>query len=178
MSDLLPPNATDQERALSSAINRPVPVVVREMWNPDTCPASLLPWLAWSLSVDAWDFQWTDAQKRGAIKASVAVHKRKGTIGALLTALDSLGYDMSVTEWYRKTPMGAPYTFRIDLKVDQVGIPTSAAYERIVEVAQTVKNLRSHLEGVDIRALTRATEYVAARCFMGEVVNISAEPNA
>lgn len=178
MSDLLPANATEQEIAISEAIDRPVPVVVREMWNPDTCPANLLPWLAWAFSVDAWDSNWTETQKRGAIKASVAVHERKGTIGALRTALDGLGYDIDVTEWFEKVPMGAPYTFRIDLTVDQVGIPTSAAYDKVVEVAESVKNLRSHLEGVDIRGLTRANEFIAATMFMGETVNIQAEPNA
>lgn len=30
------------------------PVSIRELWNPDTCPANLLPWLAWSFSVDRW----------------------------------------------------------------------------------------------------------------------------
>lgn len=178
MSDLLPANATEQEIAISEAIDRPVPLVVREMWNPDTCPANLLPWLAWAFSVDAWDSNWTETQKRGAIKASVAVHERKGTIGALRTALDGLGYDIDVTEWFEKVPMGSPYTFRIDLTVDQVGIPTSDAYDKIIEVAESVKNLRSHLEGVDIRGLTRANEFIAATCFMGETVNIQAEPNA
>lgn len=178
MSDLLPLNATPQERAISLAVGRDVPTPIRGVWNPDTCPADLLPWLAWSFNLDTWDTNWTDEQKRGAIKSAVSVHKRKGTIGALRAALDALGYDIDVIEWFEKTPAGDPYTFRIDLTVDQVGIPSSAAYDKLVEVANATKNLRSHLEGVDIRGLTRATEYIAAACLMGETVNISAEPNA
>ena len=178
MSDLLPLNATDQERAISEAIGREAPVVVREMWNPETCPTALLPWLAWAFNVDTWDASWTEAQKRGVIKNSVAVHKKKGTIGALRTALDGLGYDMDVNEWFKKAPIGDPYTFSIDLFVEQVGIPTSAAYDKIVEVANSVKNLRSYLDGVKIHALSNGGIYYAARCFMGEVVNISAEANA
>lgn len=178
MSDLLPLNATDQERALSEAIGRDVPVVVRETWNPDTCPAALLPWLAWAFNVDTWDATWTEAQKRGVIKNSVAVHKQKGTIGALRTALDGLGYDINVTEWFQKTPAGDPYTFSIGLDVEQTGIPSGAAFDKIVEVAKSVKNLRSYLDGVEIRGKSNGGQYYAAKCFMGEVVNLSAEANA
>lgn len=178
MSDLLPLNASEQERAISKAIDREVPVVVREMWNPETCPAALLPWLAWAFSLDTWDANWTEAQKRGVIKNSVAVHKKKGTIGALRTAIDGLGYDLTVTEWFQKTPAGDPYTFRIGINVEQVGIASNGALDKIVDVANSVKNLRSYLEGVDISALTNGGIYYAARCFMGEVVNISAEANA
>lgn len=178
MSDLLPLNATDQERAISEATGRDVPVVVRETWNPDTCPLALLPWLAWAFNVDTWDASWTEAQKRGVIKNSVAVHKKKGTIGALRAAMDGLGYDVTVTEWFQKTPAGDPYTFRVGLNVEQVGIQSNAALGKIVDVANSVKNLRSYLEGVDIRALTNGGMYYAARCFTGEIVNISAEANA
>lgn len=175
MSDLFPPNATAQERAISEAIDRTVPVVVREMWNPDTCPAGLLPWLAWAYSIDAWSVSWTEEQKRGAIKASVEVHKHKGTIGALMVALGGLGYDIEVKEWFETSPPGEPYTFSLDLIVDQVGIPSDSAYNKIVEVAESVKNLRSHLNA-HIRGLTHGTEYIAAACLVGEKITISAEP--
>ena len=50
MTGILPPNATALERALADAGARlsDVPVVVRELWNPDACPAAHLPWLAWA----------------------------------------------------------------------------------------------------------------------------------
>lgn len=178
MCELLPPNATEQECALAETVSRigDVPVVVREMWNPDTCPANLLPWMAWAFSVDDWNDGWTEAQKRGAIKTSVNVHAHKGTIGAVKTALGSLGYDLTLTEWFQKTPVGDPYTFTATVSVDQTGIPSNAVYESIVSVANSTKNLRSHLTGVNVQGITRATEYYAARVFMGEVINIQAEP--
>ena len=54
MSDqpsLLPPNASALERKLEQATLRlgTLPVPLRELWNPDTCPAHLLPWLAWTV---------------------------------------------------------------------------------------------------------------------------------
>ena len=51
---LLPHNASPQERAIEAATARlaDVPVPLRDLWNPETCPAELLPWLAWAFGVD------------------------------------------------------------------------------------------------------------------------------
>jgi P2-related tail formation protein len=50
---LLPPNVSGLERALEQASARvgDIPVPIDPLWNPATCPARLLPWLAWALSV-------------------------------------------------------------------------------------------------------------------------------
>ena len=50
MNSLLPRNATGAERAIEGATARvgAVPTPFRDLWNPDTCPAALLPWLAWA----------------------------------------------------------------------------------------------------------------------------------
>jgi phage tail P2-like protein len=178
MSDLLPPNATPLERAISRVGSRveDVPVPIATLWNPDACPAALLPWLAWAESVDDWFTTWTEAQKRGAIKASFGVHARKGTAGALRLAIQGIGLDVVVTEWFQKTPMGAPYTFSCAFVVDQQGIASAEAFDRVVAVSNSTKNLRSHMTGVDIQAVTRATEYVGAVVYLGERVSIAAEP--
>lgn len=178
MPNLLPPNATPEERALSDATARAadVPVIVREMWNPDTCPAEFLPWLAWAFSVDTWSDDWTDAQKRGAIKASVAVHEIKGTIGSLRAALDGLGYQIDLEEWFNQSPIGDPYTFKLNLIIDQVGIPNMSAFNKIIEVANDSKNLRSRLEGLDVHAHTSAGLWYGVSCLSGDIVSIQAEP--
>ena len=94
MADLLPHNATPQERALSEATARigDVPVRLRDVWNPETCPLDLLPWLAWALSVDDWDAAWSEDQKRGTIAAAIKVQQLKGTVGAVKGALSAAGY--------------------------------------------------------------------------------------
>lgn len=147
MSDLLPANATEQEREISLAIKRhaDLPVPVRDVWDPDACQPNLLPWLAWAFSLDTWDNKWTDAQKRGVIKASIDVHKRKGTIGALRSALSGLGYDVTVIEWFEKTPTGTPYTFSVDVEVKDQGIDESFL-TMMLGIIDGTKNLRSHLE--------------------------------
>lgn len=145
--DLLPPNAAPQERALSLAIARAagLPAPLRALWRPDTCPASLLPWLAWSLAVEPWDSAWTEMQKRAAIAASVEVHRRKGTIGAIKTAIRALGHNAVVEE-------GAPgsFTFSISLVAGADGI-SSAVMAEARTIALRTKNARSHLSATVTR---------------------------
>jgi phage tail P2-like protein len=95
MSNLLPPNANSHEHALDDATARigSVPVEINKLWNAETIPAALLPWLAWALSVDEWDETWSEAQKRAMVAASFEVHSRKGTPFSIKSALQALGYD-------------------------------------------------------------------------------------
>lgn len=145
MSHLLPPNATNQERALSLATGRAVPVPIRTLWSPQACPEGILPWLAWALSVDDWDAAWTIERKRAAVAESVEIHRHKGTIGALRRALEQLGYEVEIDE---KT--GVAYTFRLLFKVGEGsagGALLEDAVTRATEIALRQKNARSELVG-------------------------------
>lgn len=168
MSDLLPANAAPQERALSEAVERAgtVTVPVQQVWSPQNCPPAILPWLAWAFSVDEWDTNWTDTQKRDVIAKSIKVHKTKGTIGAVKTALLALGYDVQVQEWFNQVPEGAPYTFKLLVDSTNVGVDMGG-YERIVDVVFGAKNLRSHLDEIVPSASTQAGPFMAAASGVG-----------
>ena len=64
---LLPGNSTQLERdaAVALAQIQRVPIPIRLLWNPDLCPLAVLPYLAWSFSVDRWDSTWSESTKRG-----------------------------------------------------------------------------------------------------------------
>lgn len=140
--DLLPLNATPQERALSLATGRVVGMDIpnRELWNPHTCPVALLPWLAWALNVDDWDSNWTETQKRQILAASFIVHKLKGTVGAVKRVANSFGTTVLIEEWWQSTPQGDPHTFTATFS-----IPTSAVeqQESIVAAITASKPARS-----------------------------------
>ncbi|WP_295466600.1 phage tail protein I [uncultured Pseudomonas sp.] len=89
---LLPPNRTRLETALATAGAdlAALPVPLRDLWNPWQCPAGLLPWLAWAVSVDDWDANWGEDRKRQVIADSVRIHRHKGTRGAVSRALANL----------------------------------------------------------------------------------------
>lgn len=175
MSDreLLPPNATPQEIALAGAVARisDIPIPIRELYRPDTCPEALLPWLAWTFSLDEWSADWTVAQKRASIANSVFVHRHKGTIGAVRGALAALGVGVRVQEWFNQTPPGAPYTYRLLLDVDQDGID-GAGIDGVQNIVNSTKNLRSHLDKLSITVTTRSTVNIAGVSGMGNEITV------
>lgn len=99
MSDLLPPNSSQLERGLAAAQQHlgALPVHIRHIRNPLTCPTALLPFLAWELSVDEWNPDWSEEVKRRVIAESLAVHRRKGTRGAVRRALEAIFGEGKVT---------------------------------------------------------------------------------
>lgn len=120
MTRLLPPNATPFEIAVDAAIARlgDVDVPIDQLRDPMTCPLQLLPWLAWGLSVDHWNPDWTEARKRSVIAASINVHQHKGTRGSVEDALKSLGAPAIITEWWETSPAGVPGTFALKVRVN------------------------------------------------------------
>ena len=151
-ASLMPPNTLPSEANLEASMARVsyIPVPNALIWNPDTCPLSLLPWLAWALSVDTWNPDWSEAVKRNVIKSSFAVHKVKGTIGALEAAIAALGFKTEVLEWYLKTPQGAPYTFSVTALVEEnLGsgvILDDAGQSALIAAIDAAKNVRSHFD--------------------------------
>lgn len=145
MDNLLPPNASLLERNLATVNARlgELPAPMRDLMNPHACPAPLLPWLAWALSVDSWDDAWSEAQKRAVIAASYQVHRKKGTLGAVQAALDALAVSAEVVEWWQETPRGVPGTFRVDVDTEGVGMADSFA-QSIERQVVTVKPVRAH----------------------------------
>ncbi|KSG23121.1 phage tail protein I [Pseudomonas aeruginosa] len=143
---LLPPNASTLEREVEQVTARlgSLPVPLRELWNPDTCPEHLLPWLAWSLSLDNWQPYWPLAVKRARIKAAVEIQRRKGTAKSVRDVVGSFGSALALREWWQKTPMGAPHTFEVVLTLG-AGVPNTAAYQQdIIKEIERTKPVRSH----------------------------------
>lgn len=119
--------------------------------------------------MDEWDASWTDAQKRETIRRSVAVHRYKGTIGAVRDALESIASNVRVQEWFKREPAGDPYTFRLLLEADQVGIE-QAGYTALLNILERTKNLRSHLEQIELTVKTEAGQCVAACTNIGSEI--------
>lgn len=175
MSDitLLPPNSTQHERALEGSTARisDIPVPIRDVMNPYTCPAALLPWLAWSRSVDEWQGSWTEEEKRKVIAASFYVHKKKGTPIAVQRALEPLGYAVKIVEWWEETPKGAPYSFRLEVGVSNKGL-IDAIYEQIDALVPNNKNSRSYMTKLTVSADVSGTAFINLGLMSGEVTEI------
>lgn len=168
--DLLPINATPQERALSVTTGKridSIPVPIRDLWNPDKCPVEFLPWLAWALSVDFWKDEWSVAQKRAVIKASIPIHHKKGTPVAVERYLAALGYEARVLEWFEYD--GDKYRFKVS--TETTGI-TEAVYLEMIEAVMASKNKRSRLETIVFKSTLENDSYTGGTVRTGSVQHI------
>lgn len=168
MNSLLPPNATPQETALAGTTERidAIPVKTRQTWNPQTCPAELLPWLAWALSVDEWNADWSEQQKRDTIAASFRIHSTKGTLAAVKTSLAALGYDTNVIEWFQQPGELDPYTFTVDIDAALNPI-TGDIFNEATRLIDQTKNTRSHLARLRVATSAPVNYFAAAAQLYG-----------
>lgn len=148
--NLLPPNSTPLERALDSLeveTLTAMPVPVGTVWSPAACPAELLPWLAWGLSIDIWDSGWTESQKRAAIATAIDDQRRKGTRAALRRALDRFDPLIGITEWFEDRVNLVPYTVRLDLPDRNTSdfIYNDDTVGRLLRDIAVIKPLRVHV---------------------------------
>ncbi|WP_237673686.1 phage tail protein I [Vreelandella profundi] len=162
---LLPPNASQLERGLSDVAARvsSVPTPLRELWNPDTCPAELLPWLAWSLGIAAWKPYWSEQIKRQRIREAVEIHRRRGTVQSVRRVVESFGAGVAIREWWQTEPKGVPHTFELVLTV-RTDNNAADLQNDIVQEVMRVKPVRSHFTLIaGIAASGGIGTYAAAR---------------
>ena len=162
---LLPPNATALEKAVEQALNVPeLPVELRKLWSPATCPEELLPWLAWSLSVDEWRADWPLVVRRRVVAQSISVHRRKGTVAAVQEAIAAFGGSITVQEWWQMDPPGAPGSFSLILALGELnGAAPNASY-----VADTIRQV------VLAKPLSRPFDFTLAIAASGTIGVVAA----
>lgn len=153
-SNLLPYNASPLERDISDVAARvnDIPVDIASIWNPMTCPIALLPWLAWSLSIDNWRPEWGDDEKRAAVASAIEDQRHKGTRRTVQSVLESFDSLLSIVEWFEQSPAGTPYTFEVILPLidgDGVAGGTRVSEQFVLDIVQAVsraKPVRAHFE--------------------------------
>lgn len=161
-NDLLPPNRSPLERATARALAdiERVPIPLRTLWNPYTCPEHLLPYLAWAFSVEHWRPEWPTERKRRAIAESWLVHRKKGTHAAVRRVVELLGHEIeSVTEWWQVTPNEHPATWWMTVAAQ--GIDEKGYFE-LVRLIDDARPVTRHLTGLNILTTVRGVMYVAA----------------
>ena len=125
-TNLLPANATAFEvelAHLSGYLSEIDPTVVETIWDAWRCPARLLPWLAWALSVDVWEDDWSEIVKRQAIADSPYYHRIKGTKRAVLSALSLSSRPATITEWFQRFPIGRRGTATVFIECPLAEVP-------------------------------------------------------
>ncbi len=169
---LLPPNASallkDLEVTSANCFN--LPTLNRYVVNPNLATNHILPWLAWALSVDDWSDNWSEEIRRNVIKASINVHKKKGTIGALKAALEAFNYrNIQVAEWFEY--QGEPYYFRVFFDVSEPGFDIDIL-PQIQKLIANTKNARSYLESLSAYLIARSAPFYGAISVISKEVTI------
>jgi phage tail P2-like protein len=113
---LLPPNATALETGLARLGARlsDIAIPIADLWNPQTCPLAALPWLAWTLSIDKWDTDWTEERKRAATAGAIAAQRRKGSVASVRAVLRGID---DLLELVEGDPALAPHRFTVRMPV-------------------------------------------------------------
>jgi phage tail P2-like protein len=162
---VLPPNATPFERNLESAgwrLGGDGPAGIRSLWNPQSIPAALLPWLAWALGVEAWDAAWDEEKKRAVVASALADHRVDGTLASVRRVTELYGgtvtsvvrppcqlyYGAAQTQAEKDAALSVYPQLILRTDSDPFAVPDGATFPR-----------RSHMGscyGVDLGAAERA----------------------
>lgn len=128
--DSLIPHAAAAEKVIEREFNdkycRASPEIIRALNSPEDCPVDLLPWLAFSLSVDVWNDSWNEQTKRAICANAIQLHKTKGLAFGLVDALALLGVRVEVLEWFNARPKMERGTVRLTFWVNEPVIETAA----------------------------------------------------
>lgn len=159
----------EQRAAAACAVISELSVPLRDLWNPLRCPVKFLPYLAWAFSVDRWEETWSEKEKRKAVSDAFWIHQRKGTVAAVRRVIETLGYNMTLQEWWEvDDPAG---TFRLTVDLNDIGItePMIKELERIIGDAKPVSR---HLAQLTLSTLTLSPFYTAVAISDGNIVTV------
>lgn len=162
---LLPSNASPLERALEAAGDPSgIPIPLRSIWDADTCPLALLPWLAWAMSIDSWSPEWSEAVQRQRVKSAMTLQRRKGTVQSIHDIVGVFGGQVAIREWWQSDPKGTPHTFDITLNVNAAdGAPAGGdVISDVIDQVTRTKPLRSHFEFVQGLSASGSVGLIAA----------------
>lgn len=145
---LLPPNATPVELALDALTSRidRIAVPLRDLWSAERCPIELLPWLAYALSIDSWNTDWSEGIKRAVVADAIAIQRMKGTAASVRRVVQAFGGQIAIREAWQMDPPGHPHTFELVLTLNgQGGAPATARFvEEVMDEVARTKPARSH----------------------------------
>ncbi|HBW7200667.1 phage tail protein I [Klebsiella pneumoniae] len=159
----------EQRAAAACSVISDLSVPLRDLWNPWRCPVKLLPYLAWAFSVDRWEETWTETAKRQAVSEDFWIHQRKGTVAAVRRVIETLGYSMTLQEWWEVAdPAG---TFRLEIDLNEIGItePMINELERIIGDAKPVSR---HISQLMLSASSKGISNIGAALFDGEIITV------
>lgn len=159
-------------KLLDSFICKYIDLDVLLLWaNIDVMKPDLLDHLAYQLHVDSYEATDSIEVKRQLIKQSIAIHKHKGTVFAVKTAIAAVFEQANLNEWFEYG--GEPYHF----KVDEITAPLRGDKDvtRLVNLINESKNVRSWLEEVSFARTITGTEFIGGAVAVSKQITIESD---
>ncbi|HBR2265820.1 phage tail protein I [Klebsiella pneumoniae] len=159
----------EQRAAEACAVISDLSVPLRDLWNPWRCPVKFLPYLAWAFSVDRWEENWSETEKRQAVSEAFWIHQRKGTVAAVRRVIETLGYSMTLQEWWEVAdPAG---TFRLEIDLNDIGI-TETMIKELERIIGDAKPVSRHISQLTLSASVYGAAYIGVGVVDGETISV------
>ena len=97
--------------------------------------------LAVQFDATNWKDSWSRAMKISVLKNIMANKRKVGTLKAVREAVQALGNNVQIVEWFNDTPQGKPHTFRVYLLF---GGTDAEVTDDVVNAINLAKPVRSH----------------------------------
>ncbi|MEA8784035.1 phage tail protein I [Klebsiella aerogenes] len=162
----------EQRAAEACAVISDLSIPLRDLWDPWKCPVKFLPYLAWAFSVDSWDENWSEEEKRVVTSEAFWLHQRKGTIAAVRFVVEKMGYSISIDEWWQVADPAA--TFRLEVDVNDIGI-TSRMLDELTRLINDAKPVSRHLSRFSVAVKVRGNIHTGSSLHCGEIVSVYPE---
>ena len=159
----------EQRAAEACAVISDLSVPLRDLWNPWRCPVKFLPYLAWAFSVDRWEETWSEKEKRQAVSDAFWIHQRKGTVAAVRRVIETLGYSLTLQEWWEVAdPAG---TFRLEVDLNDIGI-TESMIKELERIIGDAKPVSRHISQLTLSASADGTVHIGSAMIDGEEITV------
>ena len=149
MFKLLPPNSTKLEKNIEQLGEKisilPVPFI--DLHRIDLCPVSHLPWLAWEHRVEYWQPDWTEQDKRTAIRESESFNARRGTRSSIESLLSTVVTNFQLKAWHEFYPPQKPFTFVVIISTQYM-----ISVEQLLQIHTAIDATKSARDNYSISA--------------------------
>jgi phage tail P2-like protein len=123
--------------------------------------------VAWEEHVDFYDPSLPIDRKQYLVDNAMKFHKKKGTPAAVEDLISTVFEDGEVVEWFEYG--GTPYTFKV--LTNNVAVTNEKAAD-FIRALDSIKNLRSRLEKVEITQTEEMDFFFGGFLHMGDAVVI------
>ncbi|WP_457635769.1 phage tail protein I [Persephonella sp.] len=127
--------------------------------------------LAWQFDISQteWELATDRKQKEELIKNNILLKAKRGTPWAIKRILDLLDLQGQINEWFEYG--GQPYRFKVDINLKYQGLEQDT-YNKLLNLINEYKNVRSHLEVLNIYLTSDFKQNRATACLSGHDMTV------